>query len=61
MNNIKKEIKKLKLILFITASKRINYLEINLPNEEKDLSTEHYKTLMKELNKTQISKMEELI
>ena len=28
---------------------RIKYLEINLPNETKDLYTENYKTLMKEI------------
>ena len=31
------------------ATKRIKYLEINLPKETKELYTEHYKTLMKEI------------
>ena len=29
--------------------KRITYLEINLPNERKELYTENYKTLMREI------------
>ena len=32
-----------------TASKRIKYLGINLPKETKDLYTENYTTLMKEI------------
>ena len=31
------------------ATKRIKYLGINLPKEVKDLYSENYKTLMKEL------------
>ena len=31
------------------ASKRIKYLEINLPKEAKDLYSENYKILMKEI------------
>ena len=31
------------------ATKRIKYLGINLPNETKELYTENYKTLMKEI------------
>ena len=31
------------------ATKRINYLEINLPKETEDLYIENYKTLMKEI------------
>ena len=31
------------------ATKRIKYLGINLPKEEKDLSSENYRTLMKEI------------
>ena len=31
------------------ATKRIKYLRINLPKETKELYTENYKTLMKEL------------
>ena len=34
---------------FTTATKRINYLGINLPKEVKDLYSENYKTLMKEI------------
>ena len=36
-------------IPFIITSKRIKYLEINLPKEIKDLYSENYKTLMKEI------------
>ena len=36
-------------ILFTTARKRIKYLGINLPKETKELYTENYKTLMKEI------------
>ena len=35
--------------LFINATKRIKYLEISLPKETKELYTENYKTLMKEV------------
>ena len=34
---------------FITATKRIKYLGINLPKEKKDLYAENYKTLMEEI------------
>ena len=34
---------------FITATKRIKYPGINLPQEVKDLDAENYKTLMKEM------------
>ena len=34
---------------FTIATKRIKYLEINLPKETKDLYAENYKTLMKEM------------
>ena len=34
---------------FISATKRIKYLGINLPKEVKDLYSENYKTLMKEI------------
>ena len=34
---------------FTIATKRIKYLEINLPKETKELYTENYKTLMKEI------------
>ena len=36
-------------IPFIIATKRIKYLGINLPKEAKDLSSENYKTLVKEI------------
>ena len=36
-------------ILFTIATKRIKYLGINLPKETKELYTENYKTLMKEI------------
>jgi len=37
------------IILFTTATKRIKYLEINLPKEAKDLNAETCKTLMKDI------------
>ena len=43
----KREIKE--TITFTTATKRIKYLGINLPKEAKDLYSENYKTLMKEI------------
>ena len=43
----KSEIKK--TLSFTTATKRIKYLGINLPKEVKDLYSENYKTLMKEI------------
>ena len=36
-------------IPFTTATKRTKYLGINLPKETKDLHTENYKTLMREI------------
>jgi hypothetical protein len=45
MNNLKRKFQKLS---FTTASKRINYLEINLTKEVKDLYSESYKILLKE-------------
>ena len=36
-------------IPFTNATKRIKYLGINLPKETKDLYTENYKTLIKEI------------
>ena len=38
-----------KSIPFTIATKRIKYLGINLPKETKELYTENYKTLMKEI------------
>ena len=46
--NYQKE-KNKKTIPFITASKGIKYLGINLIEEVKDLYTENYKTMMKEI------------
>ena len=43
----KREIKE--TIPFTIATKRIKYLGINLPKETKDIYTENYKTLMKEI------------
>ena len=45
-NNLKMKL----IILFMTASKRIKYLGINLTKEVKDLYLENYKTLRKEMN-----------
>ena len=36
-------------IPFTTATKKIKYLDINLPKETKELYTENYKTLMKDI------------
>ena len=36
-------------ISFTIASKRIKYLGVNLPKETKDLFSENYKPLMKEI------------
>ena len=36
-------------IPFTIATKRIKYQGINLPKEKKELCTENYKTLMKEI------------
>ena len=47
MKNHKKEIKE--SIPFTIETKRIKYLRINLPKEMKELYTENYKTLMKEI------------
>ena len=47
MKKSKREIKE--LIPLTIATKRIKYLGINLPKETKELYTENYKTLMKEI------------
>ena len=47
-----KEIKE--TITFTIATKRIKYLGVYLPKETKDLYIENYKTLMKEIKRTQI-------
>ena len=36
-------------VLFTITSKRIKYLGVNLPKETRDLYSENYKTLMKEI------------
>ena len=48
-NNEKSEREIKESIPFTTATKRIKYLGINLPKEIKELYTENYKTLMKEI------------
>ena len=48
-NNEKSEREIKESIPFTTATKRIKYPGINLPKETKELYTENYKTLMKEL------------
>ena len=48
-NNEKSERKIKESIPFTTATKRIKYLGINLPKKTKELYTENYKTLMKEI------------
>ena len=48
-NNEKSEREIKESIPFITATKRIKYLGINLPKETKELYTENYKTLVKEI------------
>ena len=46
-DKIEREIKE--TISFTIATKRIKYLGINLPKERKELYTENYKMLMKEI------------
>ena len=48
-NNEKSEREITESIPFTIATKRIKYLGINLPKETKELYTENYKTLMKEI------------
>ena len=48
-NNEKTEREIKDSIPFTTAAKRIKYLGINLPKETKELYTQNYKTLMKEI------------
>ena len=48
-NNEKTEIEIKETIPFTIAMKRIKYLGIYLPKEIKDLYTENYKTLVKEI------------
>ena len=48
-NNTKSEREIKESIPFTIATKRIKYLGINLPKETKELYTETYKTLIKEI------------
>ena len=48
-NNEKSEREIKKSIPFTITTERIKYLGINLPKETKELYTENYKTLMKEI------------
>ena len=48
-NNEKSEREIKETIPFTIATKRIKYLAINLPKEVKDLYSENYKTLVKEI------------
>ena len=48
-NNEKSEREIKETLPFTTATKRIKYLGINLPKEVKDLYSENYKTLIKEI------------
>ena len=51
-NNEKSEREIKESIPFTTATKQIRYLGINLPKEIKEMYTENYKTLMKEIKDT---------
>ena len=48
-NNEKAEREIKETLPFTTVTKRMKYLGINLPKEAKDLCSENYKTLMKEI------------
>ena len=48
-NNERSEREIQETILFTMASKRIKYLGINLPKQTKNLYSENYKTMMKEI------------
>ena len=48
-NNKRSERELKETIPFTIATKRIKYLGINLPKETKDLYSENYKALMKEI------------
>ena len=48
-NNEKSEKEIKESVLFTTATKRVKYLGTNLSKETKELYTENYKTLMKEI------------
>ena len=49
-NNERAEKEIREAIPFTIASKRIKYLGVNLPKETKDLYSENYKTLMKDIH-----------
>ena len=49
INNERSEREIKEMIPFTITSKRIKYLGINLPKETKDLYSENYKMLMKEI------------
>ena len=49
INNEKSEREIKESIPFTTATKRIKYVGINLPKETKEVYTENYKTLRKEI------------
>ena len=51
-NNERSEREIREAVPFTIASKRIKYLGVNLPKETKDLYSENYKTLMKEIKNT---------
>ena len=57
-NNKRSEREIREAIPFTITSKRIKYLGVNLPKETKDLYTENYKPLMKEIKGIQIGKEE---
>ena len=49
MQKQKEKLRKLRMVPFTIAMKRIKYLGVNLPKETKDLYIENYKTLLKEI------------
>ena len=55
-NNERSEREIREAIPFTITSKRIKYLGVNLPKETKDLYSENYKTLLKEIKDTIKSK-----
>ena len=57
-NNEKSEREIKELIPFTIATKRSKYLGVNLPKETKELCSENYKTLMKEI-KENINRLRE--
>ena len=49
MKNQKEKLRNQSQVVVTTTTKRIKYLGINLPKETKELYTENYRTLMKEI------------